>query len=60
MRIEYWLDWISDLITGLVILFILVSAINTACFKVLDWTLTLTALSFSVFVKIISNLTKDK
>lgn len=60
MKTEYLLDWISNLINGLIIIFLLVSAINTACFKAFEWGLTLTALSFSVFVKIISNLTKDK
>ena len=52
------LDWLSELITGLVIIFILVNAIKTNCFQPLDWGLTVTALLFGLFVKIIANLTK--
>ncbi len=58
MNLTPLLDWISEVITGLVIIFILINAINTNCFQPLDWGLTIMALSFGLFVKTISNLTK--
>ncbi len=58
MKYNLLLEWISDIITSLVIIFVLINAVNTNCFQSIDWGLTITALSFSMFVRVISNLTK--
>ncbi|MBU0457784.1 MAG: hypothetical protein ABH824_07775 [Nanoarchaeota archaeon] len=58
MNFKPLLEWMSDITTGLVILFVLVNAVNTNCFQPLDWGLTVIALSLSLFVRIIINITK--
>ena len=57
MNFKNFLEWISEAIDGLIILVILLNALNTNCFQPMDWGLTITALSFSLFVKIVVNLT---
>ena len=54
------LDWMSEAIEGVVIIFILVSVMKTNCFQPLEWGLTITALSFSLFVKFIATITREK
>ena len=58
ININYLLDWISEIITGLVIIFVLINAVNTNCFQTIEWGLTLIALMFSLFVRIIAGLTR--
>jgi len=52
------LEWLSDVITGIVIIFVLFNALNTNCFQPLDWGLTVISLSFSLAVRVISNMAK--
>lgn len=52
------LDWLAQLINSLILIFILISAINTECFGVFEWGITAIGLAFALFVKIISTLTK--
>jgi len=52
------LEWLSELITGLVIIFVLINGIKTSCFQPIDWALTASSLFFALFVKIIANITK--
>lgn len=52
------LEWLSDAIIGIVIIFVLFNALNTNCFQPLDWGLTAISLSFSMAVRIISNMAR--
>jgi len=52
------LEWLSDLITGLIIVFVLINAIKTDCFQTIDWALTAAALFFGLFVRVIAQWTK--
>lgn len=52
------LNWMSEAITGLVIIFTLINALKTACFSSLEWGLTAVALLFALFVKIIADITE--
>ena len=58
MDLNPLLEWISEAITGLVIIFVLINAVNTNCFQPVDWGLTIVALSFSLFVRMIANITR--
>lgn len=57
MDFKNFLEWISEAIDGLIILVILLNALNTNCFQPLDGGLIITALSFSLFVKIVVSVT---
>jgi len=50
------LNWMSELITGIVIVFTLINAIKSDCFSSLDWGLTAASLVFALFVKIIADV----
>ena len=41
------LEWLSELITGLVIIFVLINGIKTSCFQPIDWALTASSLFFA-------------
>lgn len=52
------LDWLAQLINSLILIFVLISAINTECFGISEWGITSVGLGFALFVKIVSTLTK--
>lgn len=52
------LDWLAQLINSLILIFVLISALNTQCFGEFEWMITAIGLGFALFVKIISALTK--
>jgi hypothetical protein len=58
MNFNPLLEWISELIDGLVILFILATVMNTNCFQPIEWSLTIIALSFGLFVKVVAGVTR--
>ena len=50
------LNWMSDAITGLVVIFTLINAIKNGCFSSFDWALTAVSLLFALFVKMIADV----
>lgn len=60
MNTNALLEWLSQLITGLVIIYVLINALKTNCFQPNDWILTAAALFFALFVQVISKYTLEK
>lgn len=54
MNLNALLEWLSELITGLVIIFVLINALRTNCFQPTDWILTAVALAFALFVHLVA------
>ncbi len=60
MNTNALLEWLSQLITGLVIIFVLINALKTNCFQPQDWILTALALFFALLVQFISKYTQEQ
>jgi len=50
---NYILEWMSELINGLILIFIIINVSNTSCFNTFEWVVTTIGLGFSIFVKFI-------